>query len=52
MLNDDERFRAVYRQVIKLWRTMDTGTQEEIDHETDVLALLLEPSTESNGTQH
>ena len=43
-LNDDERFRAVYAQVVKLWRAMEHGTQEEIDAETQLLTHLLEPS--------
>lgn len=48
-MTQDERFRAIYRQVVKLWHTMDTGTQEEIDHETDVLTLLLESPIGPNG---
>jgi hypothetical protein len=44
MLQDDERFRLVYAQVVKLWATMEHGTQEEIDAETQLLTHLLEPS--------
>lgn len=43
-LNDDERFRAVYAQVVKLWRAMEHGTQEDIDAETQMLTYMLEPS--------
>jgi hypothetical protein len=49
MLKDDPRFQAIYQQVLKLWRTMDAGTQEEIAHETDVLTLLLESPRGPNG---
>ena len=44
MLTDDQRFRRIYAQVIKMWRAMDNGTQEEVDAETQVLTHMLEES--------
>jgi hypothetical protein len=49
MLKDDPRFQAIYQQVLKLWRTMDTGTQEEITTETQKLTALLQHAEPTNG---
>jgi hypothetical protein len=44
MLTDDERFRRIYAQVVKMWRAMDHGTQDEVDAETQALTQLIEAS--------
>jgi hypothetical protein len=49
MLKDDPRFQAIYQQVLKLWRTMDAGTQEEITTETQKLTALLQHAEPTNG---
>lgn len=48
-LNDDERFRRVYKQVITLWATMESGTDAEIDAETQKLAKLIEEREAARG---
>jgi hypothetical protein len=48
-LNDDERFRAVYAQVVKLWATMESGTDAEIETETTKLTVLLQHAEPTNG---
>jgi len=49
MLKDDERFRRVYAQVVKLWATMERGTDEEIATETQKLTALLQHAEPTNG---
>ena len=49
MLQDDERFRLVYAQVVKLWATMERGTDEEIATETQKLTALLQHAEPTNG---
>jgi hypothetical protein len=49
MLQDDERFRRVYAQVVALWKTMESGTDEEITTETQKLTALLQHAEPTNG---
>lgn len=44
MLSEDQRFRRIYAQVIKMWRAMDRGTPEDVEAETQALTKLLEES--------
>jgi len=49
MLQDDERFRRVYAQVVALWKTMENGTEAEVETETQKLTALLQHAEPSNG---
>ena len=44
MLRDDPHFQRIYAQVLKMWRAMDHGTQDEVDAETQALTQLIEAS--------
>ena len=48
-LRDDERFRRVYAQVVALWKTMDSGTEADVETETQKLTALLQHAEPSNG---
>ena len=49
MLQDDERFRLVYAQVVALWKTMENGTEAEVETETQKLTTLLQHAEPTNG---